>query len=960
MRVLPQGPRIDMTTPEPSEAAIFNSARRIHAPEDRDAYLDRVCGDDRGLRTRVEALLRIHDEEPTFLQSPAEEFDEPVGEGPGTVLGPYTLLEQIGEGGFGVVFMAEQEHPIRRKVALKVIKPGMDTRQVVARFEAERQALALMDHPNIARVFDGGETPAGRPYFVMELVRGVPVTDFCDQNHMTVRQRLELFVSVCQAVQHAHQKGIIHRDLKPTNVLVTLHDGTPVPKVIDFGIAKATGQKLTEKSLFTGFAQMVGTPIYMSPEQAEMSGLDVDTRADIYALGVLLYELLTGTTPFDPERLRTAGFDEVRRIIREEEPARPSARVSTLGRAAATVTTNRGSDPKHLGRLIRGELDWIVMKCLEKDRTRRYESASALARDIERYLADEPVDACPPSPAYRLRKFLRRNRVPAVAASLVVLTLLAGIAGTTLGLVEARRQAGLAWSAQANESEARVRETQRAESEAAERVRTAEAEAEARKQEKEAKEQLALSSSVIDFLLNDLLAQAASRAQADRGFEPKPNLTVREALDRAAAAIGDRFKDRPRLEAMVRQTLGNSYRQLGEYDKAIAQIRQAADIRERALGADHVDTLSARHSLAVAYRAKRQLDDAIRLFDQVYRARTASLGPEHPDTLKTLNGLASAHLDAGNLDQAEALFRQVYDARLKTLGPENPYTITALHNLADAYQRNDKPAKAVEIFERIRAIDLRDRRPDHPEALSTLNNLALSYWRMNRYDKSVPLLEELLAATKKVQGDGHPHVLHVQANLGVNYCDAGYLREGIRLLEEVHRDGGKYPDLRWVDLQLVLAYVRAGRAAQARPLAPPIELEARHKPPPGGLGLASVLSLLGSVSADQGEWVDAEAKLRECLSIRESKEPDAWTTFNTQSRLGGVLLGRKMYKEAEPFLRQGLAGMKERESRMDVGDRFNLKLALERLVHLYDAWGKKPEADRWRKELEAENAVGKK
>ena len=369
------------------------------------------------------------------LVDPSEPWS--TGEGPGTVIGPYKLLEQIGEGGFGVVFLAEQSHPLRRKIALKVLKPGMDTRQVVARFEAERQALALMDHPNIARVFDGGATPTGRPYFVMELVKGVPITEYCDANHLSPRQRLELFVSVCAAVQHAHQKGIIHRDLKPNNVLVSRHDTTPVVKVIDFGVAKALGQVLTDKTLFTGIAQLVGTPLYMSPEQAGMSDLDVDTRSDVYSLGVLLYELLTGTTPFDKDRFRTVGYDEMRRIIREEEPARPSTRLSTLGQAAATVSANRGSDPKHLTRLIRGELDWVVMKALEKDRNRRYESASALAADLHRYLHDEPVQACPPSTLYRVRKFVRRNRGPVLAASLLVLALVGGIVGTTLGLVRA-------------------------------------------------------------------------------------------------------------------------------------------------------------------------------------------------------------------------------------------------------------------------------------------------------------------------------------------------------------------------------------------------------------------------------------------------------------------------------------------------------------------------------------------
>jgi serine/threonine protein kinase/tetratricopeptide (TPR) repeat protein len=441
---------------------IFLAAVEKSSPGERAAYLDGACGKDAALRAQVEALLKAHDGAGSFLEQPL--LDPAVTKEPsdvveklGAVIGPYKLLEQIGEGGFGVVFMAEQIQPVRRKVALKVLKPGMDTRQVIARFEAERQALALMDHPNIAHVLDGGETASGRPYFVMELVRGIPITDFCDQNHLPVRQRLDLFVSVCQAVQHAHQKGIIHRDLKPSNVMVTLHDDKAVVKVIDFGIAKATGQQLTDKTLFTHFAQMIGTPMYMSPEQAQMSGLDVDTRTDIYSLGVLLYELLTGTTPFDQERLRKAAHDEMRRIIREEEPARPSTRISTLGLAASTVSANRASDPKHLKQLCRGELDWIAMKSLEKDRNRRYETANGLARDVERYLKDEPVLACPPTAAYRFRKFARRHKGTLTTALLLLTVLLVGTVVSTWLAVQATTAEKVATTARLAESDAKQR-----------------------------------------------------------------------------------------------------------------------------------------------------------------------------------------------------------------------------------------------------------------------------------------------------------------------------------------------------------------------------------------------------------------------------------------------------------------------------------------------------------------------
>jgi eukaryotic-like serine/threonine-protein kinase len=429
-----------------TERTLFLALLEIDDPAQRCAFLDESCAKHPELRRDVERLLQAHTATGDFMARPAaalipgDSDASAIHEGPGTVIGPYQLLEQIGEGGFGVVFMAEQQAPLRRRVAVKVLKPGMDTRQVVARFEAERQALALMAHPNIAQVLDGGATDSGRPYFVMELVRGVPITDFCDQNQLDLRARLDLFVAVCRAIQHAHQKGIIHRDLKPSNLLVTLRDTTPVVKVIDFGIAKATGQQLTDKTLCTNFAQLLGTPLYMSPEQAQLGGLDVDTRTDIYSLGVLLYELLTGTTPFERERLRAVAHDEIRRIIREEEAPKPSRRLHALAQRDAALSTGPRSDPERLRQVVRGELDWIVMKALEKDRNRRYDTVSALAADVERYLRDEPVEACPPSRWYRFRKLVRRNKPTVVAIAALSAAVVLGVAALVANNVLVRHE----------------------------------------------------------------------------------------------------------------------------------------------------------------------------------------------------------------------------------------------------------------------------------------------------------------------------------------------------------------------------------------------------------------------------------------------------------------------------------------------------------------------------------------
>src|SRR5438445_176101 len=563
----------DVPTPE----TLFAQAIEIESSEERAAFLEQACGNDPELQCEVEKLVIDHFRAGEFLERPAAHIvatvDEPsAAEGPGTIIGPYKLLQQIGEGGMGTVFMAEQTQPVQRKVALKVIKAGMDSRQVVARFEAERQALAMMDHVNIARVFDAGATATGRPYFVMELVHGIPITRYCDENRLTPRERLELFVPVCQAIQHAHQKGIIHRDIKPTNVMITLYDGKPVPKVIDFGVAKAIEQKLTERTLFTQYGTMVGTLEYMSPEQAEMSALGVDTRSDIYSLGVLLYELLTGNTPLTHKRVREAAYAELLRRMREEEPPRPSTRLSDSGEALASISAQRHMEPAKLTKLVRGELDWIVMKTLEKDRNRRYETAHGFAADVQRYLADEPVQACPPSTWYRLRKFARRNKGRVTAGLALAALLVLGTAGTSVGLGRALQAEKLATD--------RLIEVTREK----ERATTA---------KMEAKDEAAIAKAVNDFLQDDLLAEAAP----DKNARNK-KVTVEEVLGRAASRIAGKFDQQPLIEAAIRLTIGDTYLKLGNFSAAQPHLQRAWDLRRRLLGDEHPDTLISMNSLA--------------------------------------------------------------------------------------------------------------------------------------------------------------------------------------------------------------------------------------------------------------------------------------------------------------------------------------------------------------------------
>ena len=802
-----------MKEPDPSdlEETIFAASLAIASAEERRRYLDDACAGKPALREAVEALLAGHaeghgilDGSNVFLRSggpddgrttsPSPAMTESVG---CVVGGRYKLLEQIGEGGMGVVFMAEQERPVRRRVALKVVKAGMDTKQVVARFEAERQALAVMDHPNIARVFDAGATDNGRPYFVMELVQGVPITRYCDARRLPVRERLALFVQVCQAVQHAHQKGIIHRDLKPTNVLVATSDGRPVPKVIDFGVAKALHQRLTDHTVFTSFGAVVGTLEYMSPEQAEMDLSGTDTRSDVYSLGVLLYELLTGTTPLDRGRLKDAAYGELLRIIREVEPPRPSTRISQSGLELLTaISARRGTDASRLVKFVAGDLDWIVLRSMEKDRNRRYETASALAADVQRFLSDEPVAARPPSAVYKFRKFARRNKgMLAMGVALAAVLLLATAVSAVLA-VRATRSERLA--------ERRLEAETRARSEAEAAKRDASAEAQ------RARVEAATSAAINAFLNEDLLAQGNLENEPDR------EVKLRTVLDRAAEKIESRFHDRPLVEAAVRQTLGSAYETLGELQKAEAHRRRAVELRRLHAGADHPDTLVSVAGFADSHRASGRPEEAVKLYEQALSTWRERVGADHPATFMLMAGLTGTYMELGRREDARRVAGETLMLAAKS-GPDDSTTLAALNNLANALGPTKEALKLHEaLLPAIRAA----RGPDHPDSLTSAGNLAGMYFRLGRHDEAFKLAEETLATKRVRLGADHPNTLRAANDLAVSYEMLDRYDDAVRLGEETlalykAKLGPNHPDTIWSMQNLASFYSSARRQGKA-------------------------------------------------------------------------------------------------------------------------------------------------
>ncbi len=852
-------------------------------------------------------------EKETTDQPSTQPFDAP-----GACIGPYRLILKLGEGGMGAVYMAEQEQPLRRRVALKIIKPDMDTAQVIARFKAERQTLALMDHQNIARVLDVGSTSTGRPYFVMDLVKGVPITDYCDRHHLSTRERLELFIPVCQAIQHAHQKGIIHRDVKPSNVLVTLYEGKPAPKVIDFGVAKATDQQLTEKTMFTQFGQIVGTLEYMSPEQSEMGALDIDTRSDIYSLGVLLYELLTGSTPLHRQRLKAKPFTEILRKIREEDPPKPSTRLGESKETLAEISAQRKTEPARLAKLLRGELDWIVMKALEKDRTRRYETASALARDIERYLAGDPVEAGPPSASYRLRKFARKHRtLLATAAAFAALLLAAAVVSTSLAF-QASRAESKALQQAAAALAARNDETRQREAAEVERNRARQAEQSARDEEAKTKKSEAETRTVLEFLQNKVLAAARPKDQeGGLGVEA----TIRKAMDAAEPNIASAFKDQPGVEASIRNALGETYYYLNEPALATRQFERALELRRATLGPDHPDTLAAVDNLGMAFQSSGRFAEALPLLEDNLKRRRAQAGPDKSNTMVAINNLANAYRTAGRLGEALPLFAEALKGLEAEYGPDHPYTLGAMNNLALAYRDANRLEDAIPLFEETVKRAKAKLGPGHPYTLGSMNNLGLAYFDAGRYELAANLFEEAFKQNKAALGADNADTIWTMGNLAGAYAKVGRVADSIKLSEEAlklrkAKLGADHPDTCQAMGNLAENYETAGRRSDAISL-----YEEALKGLTAKVGRGHALSLaamdnLACVYLRADKPAAAETLLREELKFRDSIEPAGLHTFEARASLGASLLAQKNYALAEPLLLDGYNGMKASEDKL--------------------------------------------
>jgi tetratricopeptide (TPR) repeat protein len=984
---------------------LFLSVVELTDADARRRLLDEACGADAALRGQVENLLAASARAGSFLEHPAAPphtetaacaapSSDP-GERAGAVLaGKYKLVEEIGEGGMGSVWMARQTEPVKRLVAVKLIKAGMDSKAVLARFEAERQALAVMDHPNIAKVHDAGTTESGRPFFVMELVKGVPITDYCDERRLTPRERLGLFVPVCQAIQHAHQKGVIHRDIKPSNVLVALYDDKPVPKVIDFGVAKAAGQSLTEVTFLTGFGAVVGTPEYMSPEQASLNNLDVDTRSDVYSLGVLLYELLTGTTPVDRKSLGRVALLEVLRIVREVEAPRPSARLSTLD-TLPSVAAARGTGPTRLSKLVRGELDWVVLKALEKDRTRRYDSAGGLARDVERYLAGDAVAAVPPSAIYRVRKFVRRNRAAVLVAAAFLLLTYAG----AWGIYFAYKRAVAA------EADARAAETRAGDDRAAAMAERDKAVA----AEKRATDQTAVAQSVRDFLLKDLLKQADRGWQLDTlraagGAETTENPTVRELLNRAAAGLTPdkievKFPGQPLVQAEILSAVASTYYGLGDYALAEPLLVRSAALYEQTLGEEHETTLRQLIMLAAVRVHLNRRPDAIKIMERVVEIALRIRPRTDLDSHSVRAELALYYTFEGRTQDAIRLLTELLDEAGKVPGPDGlQMALNAKFHLAMAYHMAKRTEEAIGLMEEIRgpaeewakdkgsgallwgyhnlgdmymavgrrkeAIDLYQKVYDgrkrlfnaaNPWRLGMQRMLGNALWLDGQTDRAAKVFEEGLAYYRLPETKDEPEILATMRRLCLLYATTGRGEDGLKLAEDVlarcrKAFGADHARTREALNNVALVLEFLGRYDRGAEVADGVIAVCRRQATPDPAQLGTALETYGRCLIGLGRPEDAEPVFRELVAVSEKNPPDHWGRYGSQALLGRTLLGQKKYGDAEKLLLSGYEGMKRRASQIPPEDRRNLPDTVDWLVELYTATGRPDKVTEWRAE----------
>jgi serine/threonine protein kinase/tetratricopeptide (TPR) repeat protein len=935
----------------------------------RSEFLEQSCAGDASLWAEVEKLLHDYEAADGFMTAgiPVAAYSAPAGsalqsEAAGDGIGPYKLMEQLGEGGFGTVWVAEQEKPVRRRVALKIIKPGMDTKQVVARFEQERQALAMMDHPHIARVFDAGATPLGRPYFVMELVRGVKITTYCDQNQLPTAERLRLFIAVCHAVQHAHQKGIIHRDLKPSNILVTLHDGVPVPKVIDFGIAKAMReQRLTDLTVYTQFEQFVGTPAYMSPEQAELSGLDIDTRSDIYALGVLLYELLTGTTPFDAKELLNAGFEEMRRIIREDQPAKPSTRL-TQSRNTSTKEQPAKSSLLTLRSSLSSDLDWIVMKSLEKDRSRRYETAHGLARDIQRHLTGEPVIARPPSRLYRFQKMVRRNRLAVGAGVSVFAALVAGAAVSTWQAIRATK---------AEHEQSRLR-------------------SEAQQSAEAAKTEAAKSKQTAQFLKDMLKGVGPSRALGD------DTKMLRKILDQTAERIGADLKDQPEVEAELRNVIGNVYEGLGEYEKAWEMLEEALANTKKLRGDEHPDVAALLNDLALVLDQQGEMEKAEAMLRQslamkrkllgndadvsvqlnnlattltnrgrleeaesVHREALAItrklVGKEHDDVASSLSNLGPVLEGLGKYSEAEAVLREALEMQRKLHGADDPGVATTINNLANVLRKQNKLSESEIAFREALTLQRKLLGNAHPNVAAGLNGLGLALLVQGRADEAEPLLREGMEIERKARKNAHPQTATLVGNLGRvmeglrKYEKAESLyREAISILRELPET--EHPDeVNWRN-RLHNCLQNQGKLAEMETFHREIIAIQKKRYGDEHPEVAEALTNFGNVLVYQKRIPESEPPYREALAIRRKLSGDDVSLVKAIYNLAMTLNWLGKSAEVEP-LSQEVADLTVSLMDSDTVETKSKRDALTRIMNLYQVIGKPDKAADWRLKL---------